>query len=390
MSTPTDSFEMPEYSSSVIPTLVTGTTQRTMESWVSPQRFQNLLEARHAFPNKSKDSQTERFLSAYRRSRPATFDGTNDLWESISCLNEHKRNSNGNEKEIKQLVEKMTNELQNWRRKLDLATITEEEFNGDIRRCQSAYANEAELQRTLLTEITNRHQLDEMFVVRFEGQWKVPETSALPSLDEDKVPAPKPDCAFSYHRAKAEFSDTVIPQEFVSFLAPEGFKILCFPFLFIETKKQSDSIVPALHKNFHTASQALFNIYKWMEKAGKLGSFFKNVRVLSIAINAERMIVRVHRAEPSTVLPLDFAYDELMSTSPYTITQAWALIKSFLYEYAAQQLCEILKDAFQTVSKLYEKAKRKNADTTSTHPSKKSRSKSKTPSQSSGSTALVD
>ena len=397
MSDPADSFKMPEYSSSVIeaPTLVsrTATTQRTIRPQISRQKFRKLLQARNAFPSKkSKDNQTEQFLSAFRISEPSTaiFDDTDELWRLTSSLDGYKRNLSGNSssrEEIEQLVERMTDELHKWRTMLGLATITENEFDSDLTRCQDSISNEAELQRTLLPEIINRHQLKEMFIFRFEGQWKSRGTSALPSTDplDDGISAPKPDLAIFFNHEALGSSSAPIPHDIEESLRPEGHANLCFPFLFIETKKQSDTLILALEKNLHTANQALFNIFRWIKKAGELDDFFKNVRTFSIAMNAREIIARVHRAEPSTgSLPLNYAYDDLRTISPYSKKQVCKLIRSIL-EYGAQKLCEILKDTFQTVSELYAEGnypedkltKRKNDDIKPTYPSKKPRSKSK-------------
>ena len=123
-----------------------------------------------------------------------------------------------------------------------------------------------------------------------------------------------------------------------------------------------------------------------MEKAGKLDCFFKNVRTVSIALNAREIVVRLHRAEPSTgSLPLEYAYDDLTTIYQYTKKQACKLIKSILLDYGAQKLHTILKDTFQTVSDLYAKGnyaehaqmKRKTDDSKSSYPSKRTRSKGK-------------
>ena len=395
VSNPDDSFEMPEYSSSVIeaPTLVsqTATTQRTVKPKISEKDFRKLLGARNAFPNKSsKDIQTELFLSAFNDSKPSTafFDGTDELWALMSSL-ECRRNSSENSssrEDIEQLVERMTDELNKWRTMLDLATITESDFNTNLTHCQDIISNEAELQRILLPEILNRNQVKEMFIFRFGGQWKSQGTSALPSINPKDIglPAPKPDIAIFFDRQALGPSLAIIPDDIETSLQPEGHETLCFPFLFIEAKKQSDPLGPALQKNLHTANQALFNIFRWMKKAGKLDSFFTNVRTFSIAINAREIIARVHRAELSTGrLPLDYAYDDLKTIFPYTKKQACKLIRSIL-EYGAQKLLKILKHTFQTVSEPYaegnypedELTKRKN-DTEPIYPSKRTRSESK-------------
>ena len=399
MSDPADSFEMPELSSSVSEAVTivsqTVTSQKTAKARISQATFRELLEARNAFPTTcSKDELTGQFLTAFGTSKPSTavFDDTDELWALMFSLDEYKRNPSRNSssrKEVEQLVERMTDELHKWRTSLDLATVTESEFNSDLIHCRLPISNEAELQRTLLPEILNHHQLKQMFILRFESQWKTEGINGLPSTDpmDNRIPAPKPDLAICFNRDVLGSSSAPIPHDIKIFLRPEGHATLCFPFLFIEAKKKSDSLEPALEKNLHTANQALFNIFRWMEKAGNLDSFYLNVRTISIAINAVQIIVRVHRAELSTgSLPLNYAYDDINTIYLYTKTQACKLIRSVLLDYGAQKLHIILKDTFQTVSELYAKGnypndvltKRKNDDLKPTYPSKRTRSKSKT------------
>ena len=252
VSDPADSFKMPQYSSSVIeaPTIVTQTvtTQKTAKPRISQETFRELLEACNAFPNKSsKDILTEEFLSAFGTSKPATavFDDTDELWALMHSLIECKRNSSHNppsRADLEQLVERMTDELQKWRTVIDLATITESAFNDDLLRCRDTISNEAELQRTLLPDILNRHQLKlkQMFILRFESQWKTEGINAMPSTDprDDRISAPKPDLAIFFKRDVLGFSSAPIPHDIKTSLRPEGHRTLCFPFLFIEAKKK--------------------------------------------------------------------------------------------------------------------------------------------------------
>ena len=398
---PEDSFEnMPENSSSVsgAPLLISesGVTQKTIKPRISLKTFRKLLKARNALPNKSsKDDRTEQFLSAFRTSRDQAlplFDGTDELWTLISRLDACRNNANENSRsrrKVEQLVESITDELHKWRTMLDLATITEAEFKGDLLNCQQGFSNEAVLQRTILPEILNRHQLQKMFIFSFEGQWESRGKSALPSINPDDkgITGPKPDLAIFFNIEALESDSAPIPDDIETALRPEGNEPLCFPFLFIEVKKQDDALTPALEKNMHTANQALFNIFRWMQKAGRLDSFFQDVRTFSISFNAHKMIARVHRAELTTGdLPLNYAYDDLITIAPYTKRQACKLIRSILLEYGAQKLHETLENTFQKVSTMFknraypvdEPPKRKNDDTNPTSSSKRPRA-SQTP-----------
>jgi hypothetical protein len=65
-------------------------------------------------------------------------------------------------------VESVPNEFDRWKAKVSLAHITEEHFSSDVRRC--TFLNEAVLQRTIMIQIINRHQLHQSLTFNSEGQ----------------------------------------------------------------------------------------------------------------------------------------------------------------------------------------------------------------------------
>lgn len=90
-----------------------------------------------------------------------------------------------------------------------------------------------------------------------------------------------------------------MPTGLLSYMNPEDHLDRCFPFLFI--KNECSNIDSAVFSNLHSASQALFNIYMWIIKAGHQTAFFKDVCLFLLAINAQQVIARVHRAVPVAV-----------------------------------------------------------------------------------------
>ena len=96
-------------------------------------------------------------------------------------------------------------------------------------------------------------------------------------LKDIRISASRPDLVIFFNLEVLGSSSAPIPYDIETSLLPEGHATPCFPFLFIKAKKQSDTLIPAFEKNLHTVSQALFNMFRWMKKAGELGSFFKNV-----------------------------------------------------------------------------------------------------------------
>jgi hypothetical protein len=157
--------------------------------------------------------------------------------------------------------------------------------------------------------------------------------------------------------------------------------------VFIEAKKGFHDLTKALYANMHSASQALLNIYAWMERVGHEDAFFDNVRLFSIAINAEKAIVRIHRAEMlDGEEGLVYLFDDICTLHDYQRDEICVLIRNILLRYGAAKLRGILKTTFDEVSKQYkqelnqdnEPQKRKK-DTVRGVPAKKAR-----PSQATG------
>ncbi|KAI0965164.1 hypothetical protein F4678DRAFT_467829 [Xylaria arbuscula] len=133
-------------------------------------------------------------------------------------------------------------------------------------------------------------------------------------------------------------------------MCPDGYIQRCFPFIFIEAKKGFYDLTPALMANMHSASQALFNIFVWMRVAGHKDEFFSDVRVFSIAINAERFALRVHRAQAAEEGDgLEFYYDDVCEGLAYKRDHVCDLIRNVLVGYAEKTLINVLKESVETV-----------------------------------------
>ena len=168
-------------------------------------------------------------------------------------------------------------------------------FQADLDRCIAN--NEAVLQRTVMIHIINRYWLGRIFNWNSEGQWSQPKDTRLLSREDDEISLPKPDLAISYTLASftgEEDDSDPIPPELEKCISPDGDN-RCFPFLFMEVKKAGADLQEAYMANLHTASQALYNMWSWMVRAGQENSFFDVVRVFSLVFNAQDLSVRVHR-----------------------------------------------------------------------------------------------
>ena len=246
---------------------------------------------------------------------------------------------------------------------MDCPIINEMYFQANLNYCLAG--NEAILQRTIMMHIINPYWLGENFYYNCEGQWSLPKISRLPSTKNDGVSMPKPDLSISFKLqtfTQAEAHSDPIPDHLEKTLSPDGDE-RCFPFLFVEAKKAAADLKHAYMTNLHTASQALYNMYTWMnitEESEK--DFFCTVRVFTLVLNAQDLSVRIHRPCKAGDGSISYRFEEFWPLSRYSRDQACQLIKTIVNEYAAKELHRVLKNAFAEVSKQEEevvKSKRK-------------------------------
>lgn len=247
-------------------------------------------------------------------------------------------------------VESLSNEFDRWKSKVKLAQITEEHFLGDVIRC--SFSNEAVLQRTIMMEIMDRHQLHNFLAFNSEGQWDQNHSDRLISRDADLVTLPKPDLNVSF-KLDSFNKSAPIPGNLKKSFRPDslGQKYgRCFPFLFFEVKRASHSLEVALMANLHSASQALLNIYAWMVRAQQVETFFEKVRVFTFVFNAQDLLVRMHRASRHDITLLQYHFVEFVEFRAYSKDQVCLLTRNILEKYAIEELHPILKSAFDTVT----------------------------------------
>jgi len=125
----------------------------------------------------------------------------------------------------------------------------------------------------------------------------------------------------------------------------------------------------AFCQNLNTASQALHNLYVFLQKAGDERVFYEKVRFYSAVATTAGFEVRVHRAfelseEAGRIrldYPLAFAYDEIFKTNGgyYRKEEVLNIVKNIFFEYGVKTLLPILQKAVPKVlRKLREEAKR--------------------------------
>ncbi|KAI0435839.1 hypothetical protein F4803DRAFT_544271 [Xylaria telfairii] len=301
------------------------------------------------------------------------FEATKKLQSSVKDFLTRAENASASEN-CYDTIEKLCNEINEWKATARLAVVTNQDFSRDLDYCRHP-ANEAVFQRTVMMSLIDRTHLKEKFDFNCEGQWSLQGTHPLPSTNGpgDIITGPKPDLAIFFRYSALVGADSIsksaaIPIELKSCINPDKYTQRCFPFVFIEAKKGFDNIERAVLANMHTANQALFNIYAWMNRAGDNATFFKDVRVFSVAINAEKVIARVHRARPvdsGDDTELVFSYDDLYPKSRfhYTRDEVCRLIHNVLLDYGEKTLLPKLKKTVASVLKEYKQDLKRKSDT---------------------------
>lgn len=272
--------------------------------------------------------------------------------------------------------------------------VTKARFKSDRARCKSPTTNEFVLQHTLMMHVMD-HPCFDFFNWTCESRWV--SKIALPSTGEEAAPSPRSDYSVSFSLAAiaGKKGYKSYPPDLRYHLHPDKSATRCFPFLFIEVKRREDDLSGAYLSNLHAASLGLWNIWKWMDKAG-YGDEFKNIRVFSLALNASHMYLREHRAipirtnlaptvastidssshtnangkrnkiqtldenqskkskKPKKVFLFKFEFAEIKEVLGYTREQACALVKNVLLGDVTQKLLPELKKTYKKVAKDYE------------------------------------
>ncbi len=229
-----------------------------------------------------------------------------------------------------------------------------EDFEWDRRQCFNS--SEADFHRTIMISIIDRFDLHSPFAFSCEEQWAVGHHFLIqPTRTKSKISQPKPDLALSFQR-DALIDDDLLdyPVELGRCLHPGNRgRERWFPFVFIEAKRDDNSLRDAFEKALHGASQALFNIHQWMRLVPELDEqFFTDVRTFTIVLNNETITLRIHRAERGVGDRLRYRFAEVATIRGYDRFEACHMVKSVLIDYALPHLHRILRNTYQTVAKM--------------------------------------
>ena len=263
---------------------------------------------------------------------------------------------------IAQFYEELMTEFSNWGMGVRLPFTTREDFIKDVELCKRG--SEHILQRTIMMTVVNRHHFHEWLAVDCEGKWKeemhLPLMRSAPGvkdIDKIKLPSPKPDLAVSFASKAFEGPKEAIPFQtpcdLAYFINPDGASHRCFPFFFLEAKAWENPLEKADHRNLHSISQALYNIYQWLKRAEMKTEFFQHVRVFSLAMNLERFHIHVHRASkaiPAKQIEIEYFFDVVCEERIDGRKDYFcAIVRNILSDYAIRILHPILKKAYDAI-----------------------------------------
>ena len=238
-------------------------------------------------------------------------------------------------------------------------------FETQLRRCGTN--TEHVLQRTIMMNISHPYWLPEMFSWTAEGRWLDDPSNAIFSLldNDEKLTRPQPDLTFMFARKafRPDSSSTIAAQEPEHLriaMSPDG-RDRAFPFLFVEAKQGSVGLKKAEYGNLNNAARALYNIYRWFEKAISINptrkntmelnkSFHHKIRVFTFAFNASYLIVRVHRALVMKSGKAKFSFATVFETTAYTRDQVCGLFNNIIHDYAAKELFTTLSSVYDMVT----------------------------------------
>ncbi len=252
----------------------------------------------------------------------------------------------------------------------DRAEEEEKYWKADLDKCEGA--DEAIFQRTIMMDIIDRHKLAYELDWVCESAWtcrRMPQkVSGLPN--QCQTTPPKPDLAVAF-KTKCVMGDKTelidlgsLKGHMCAELAKDANDGRAFHFFSMEVKGAQGDLAnrAAYCQNFNTATQALHNMYLFMEKAGMEDAFFATVRFFSVIATTACFKVRVHRAvkrisERGRIhpdYPLDFKFDELFETGKgnYTRGLVSGIVKNIFSQYGVKILLPLLKSAVEAVLQL--------------------------------------
>ena len=241
----------------------------------------------------------------------------------------------------------------------------EEDWARDLEKCKTAY--EAVFQHTIIIEVIDRQRLRNQLDYMCELNWLSPELPIIPPLilKPPPIKKPRPDLSVAFKLSEIIDRDRKLAlKELHAHMCPEENTVIqvgrAFPFFIIEVKGARADVgdIVATRQCLHTASLALYNIWKFFEDEKTEHEFFEKVRIFSATGHGEHFRIRVHWAtkaprgnnrEIKPICPLFFRYQNLKTWAggEYRRDKVIGMIRNIL-DYEIDELLPLLKQAVQT------------------------------------------
>ena len=200
-------------------------------------------------------------------------------------------------------------EEQFW--KIGFFGINNKDFELDLLLAQKN--SEAYLQRTIMVHSVSHWRYNDLFVPVFAHEWndQAPHLPQENLADASKKSQTGPKGTHGGKRFRTDMAicfreDQMCDDPFLCLGALPNQQHLavfldqvmtrCFPFMFIEAKKQSGDMKRAQHTSLYAASRALYNIFLCMRRTGALSEYFMNIRTFSIIMEPQSFKAFIHRA----------------------------------------------------------------------------------------------
>jgi hypothetical protein len=250
--------------------------------------------------------------------------------------------------------------------------MADEQWERDVLKCSTSH--EAVVQRTVMMNLLDRHNLDEILDYNCEAEWFSDREKTMPTGNHRMMLSrPKPDLAVAFKTESllAPTRRTIELNRLPGLygrICPDGktesTRVRALPFLVVEAKGIRASIDnrEAQLQNLNTASAALHNLYLIMREAGRLEKYFDEVKFFSATMTYREIEIRVHYPAriKNSLLQKDyeaaFRFDTIVKyeTEKFTRTNVNTAIYNILVRYGINVLFPIMKEAIEILFVKYD------------------------------------
>ena len=228
---------------------------------------------------------------------------------------------------------------------------------------QARTAGHGFFRATILPALVDRWRLDEYAHFIFDSDHHLRAHAGLLELPGRPDPGerwrslepPRPDLAiyFDERRLFLEEEPPVrLPNPIIGCISGGGGFEGVFPFVFAQGGKLTLDHRLAASRNIHAASQALFNVARFMDYGGGRDwrhEFIEKVRVFSLVMVPDQFSVNMHRARlipgPGGLRKLEYLVTEIFERWDHGRDPPLPIVRNMLQQYGLRQLAPILRVA---------------------------------------------